>query len=92
MDQFGLVQSVDRLGQGVVITVSFACKGSLFCAPRDALHNSLRTVAARARAVYGVVFLANSSAIGCKKRLVAHPDPRYPSLARVMQSIPSVVS
>ena len=55
---------------------------------KDALHNSLPTVAARTRAVYGVVFHANSSAVGCKKkRLVAHPDPRSYSLARVMQSI-----
>jgi hypothetical protein len=52
----------------------------------------LRTVAARTRAVYGVVFLANSPAIGCKKRLLAHRNARYHSLARVMQSIPSVLS
>jgi hypothetical protein len=32
-------------------------------------------------------FLPIGQAIGCKKRLVAHPDPRYHSLARVMQSI-----
>jgi hypothetical protein len=35
----------------------------------DALHNSLRTMAARTRAVYGVVFLANSRAIGKKNAL-----------------------
>ena len=56
--------------------------------PRDGLHNSLRSVIARSRAVYCVVFLANSRAIGCKKRLVAHPDPHYHRLARVMQTIP----
>ena len=36
---------------------------------QDALHNSLRTVVARTRAVYGVVFLANSRAIGKKNAL-----------------------
>jgi hypothetical protein len=34
-----------------------------------------------------LLFLPIAQAIGCKKRLVAHPDPRYHSLARVMQSI-----
>ena len=58
-------------------------------ASRDGLHNSMRSVAARTRAVYGVAFLANSRAIRCKNRLVAHPDPHHHSLARVMQTIPS---
>ncbi|MFN7856494.1 MAG: hypothetical protein ACK5OA_07950, partial [Acidovorax sp.] len=44
---------------------------------------------ARARAVHGVAFLANSQAIGYKKRLVAYPDPHQRILARVMQSFPS---
>ena len=35
--------------------------------PRDGLHNSLRSVIARPRAVYCVAFFANSWAIGCKK-------------------------
>ena len=35
--------------------------------PRDVLHNSLRSVIARPRAVHCVAFLANSPAIGCKK-------------------------
>ena len=34
---------------------------------KDALHNSLRSVAARPRAIRCVAFLANSWAIGCKK-------------------------
>ena len=34
---------------------------------RDVLHNSLRSVIARPRAVHCVTFLANSPAIGCKK-------------------------
>jgi hypothetical protein len=36
---------------------------------KDVLHNSLRTVAARIRAVYGVVFLANSRAISKENAL-----------------------
>jgi hypothetical protein len=32
-------------------------------------------------------FSANRPSYWQEKRLVAHPDPRYPSLARVMQSI-----
>ena len=60
-------------------------------APREPLHNAVRTAAARNRAVYGVAFLANSLAIGCKKRLVAHPDPHKPSLARVVQGLPCSV-
>ena len=35
--------------------------------PRDVLHNSLRSVIARSRAVRCVAFFANSRAIGCKK-------------------------
>jgi hypothetical protein len=54
---------------------------------KDALHNSLRAVGARTRAVYCVVFLANMPSYWQEKRLVAHPDPRHHSLARVMQSI-----
>ena len=34
---------------------------------RDGLHNSLRSVIARRRAVRCVAFLANSRAIGCEK-------------------------
>jgi hypothetical protein len=57
---------------------------------KDALHHSLRTVAARSRAVYCVAFLANSPSYWREKRLVAHPDPHYHRLARVMQSIPNL--
>lgn len=57
---------------------------------RVALHHSLRSVATRTRAVYGVAFLANSGAIGCTKRLVSHPDPHHHILAGVMQGIPGV--
>ena len=35
--------------------------------PREVLHNSLRTVLARLRAIHFVAFLANSTAIGCEK-------------------------
>ena len=35
--------------------------------PRDVLHNSLRSVMARTRAIRCVAFLTNSTAIGCKK-------------------------
>ena len=40
----------------------------------DDLHNSLRSVIARSRAVHCVAFLANSAAIGCKKTPCA-PSP-----------------
>ena len=56
---------------------------------KEVLHNSLRTVLARLRAIHFVAFLANSTAIGKKRRLVAHPYPHYHRLARVMQDIPS---
>jgi hypothetical protein len=69
-----------------------ACK----CLPalgfEEPLHNSLRSARARARAVHGVAFLANSHAIGCKKRLVAYPDPHQRILARVLQSFPRSLS
>ena len=55
----------------------------------ESLHNSLRFELARARAVHGVAFLANSQTNGCKKRLVAYPDPHQRILERVMQSFPS---
>ena len=53
----------------------------------DDLHNSLRSVMARSRAVHCIAFLVNSAAIGKKRRLVPHPDPHYHRLARVMQVI-----
>ena len=45
--------------------------------PKDPLHNSLRSVISRTRAVCCVVFLANSRAIGCKKTpcIPSHPEP-----------------
>ena len=55
---------------------------------KDPLHNSLRSVVARARAVYGVAFLANSGAIGCKKAPCSPSRSAYHSSARVMQRIP----
>ncbi len=58
---------------------------------RDPLHNSLRSVVARARAVCGVVFLANSQAIGCKKTPCGPSRSAYHSSARVMQRVPSVM-
>ena len=42
---------------------------------RAALYNPVRPVIVRTRAVRRVAFIANSVAIGCKKRLAAHPDP-----------------
>ena len=56
----------------------------------DDLHNSLRSVMARSRAVHCIAFLVNSAAIGKKRRLVPHPDPHNHRLARVMQVIPSL--
>ena len=56
--------------------------------PRDPLHNSLRSVVARARAVCGVAFLANSGAIGCKKAPCSPSRSAYLSSARVMQRVP----
>ena len=47
---------------------------------RDGLHNSLRSVIARSRAVRCVAFLANSWAIGCTPRLAFHPEPWRASL------------
>ena len=44
------------------------------CCHRDPLHNSLRSVVSRTRAVCCVVFLADSLAIGKKKRLASHPE------------------
>jgi hypothetical protein len=55
---------------------------------KDPLHNSLRSVAARARAVHCVVFLANSPAIGCKKTPCGPSRSAYHSPARVMQRVP----
>ena len=47
----------------------------------DDLHNSLRSVIARSRAVHCVAFLANSAAIGCKKTPCApSPSALPPSL------------
>jgi hypothetical protein len=42
-------------------------------APKDALHNSLRTVAARSRAVYCVAFLANSPSYWLQKAPCSPP-------------------
>ena len=47
----------------------------LYAPLKEPLHNSLRSVISRARAVCFVVFLANSPAIGKKRHLAAHPDP-----------------
>ena len=42
---------------------------------REPLHGSQRSVVNQTRAVCCVVFLANSCAIGKKRRLAAHPKP-----------------
>ena len=56
---------VYRLSRGAR---SLARSSRMFKAsPRDVLHNSLRSVIARPRAVRCIAFFANSSAIGCKK-------------------------
>ena len=65
------------------MTFAQAGKGS-----REPLHNSLRSVVKRTRAARCVVFLTNSLAIGCKRRLVAHPEPTAtasPELCRESQ-------
>ena len=52
---------------------------------KDPLHNSLRSVMSRTRAVSCVVFLANSRAIGCKKTpcpaILLNPSFRHRHLA-----------
>ena len=55
--------------------------------PRDVLHNSLRSVIARPRAVHCVAFLANSRAIGRKKTPCGPSRSTLPPTARVMQVI-----
>ena len=54
---------------------------------KDPLHNSLRSVISRTRAVCCVVFLANSPAIGCKKTPCSPSRSDCHSLARVMQRV-----
>jgi hypothetical protein len=54
----------------------------------DPLHNSLRSVIKRTRAVCGVAFFANSPAIGCKRRLASPSRPACHSPAGVMQRVP----
>ena len=54
---------------------------------KDPLHNSLRSVIARARAVRCVVFLANSWAIDCKKTPCGPSRSAHHNLARVMQRV-----
>ena len=53
---------------------------------KDPLHNSLRPVITRARAVHFVVFLAKA-AIGCKKTPHGPSQSACHSLARVMQRV-----
>ena len=53
----------------------------------DALHNSRRSVIARARAVRCVTFFANSGAIGCKKTPCGPSRSARHSSARVMKSL-----
>ena len=55
---------------------------------KDPLHNSLRPVISRTRAVCCVVFLANSGAIGCKKTPCSPSRSGCHRLARVMQRVP----
>ena len=57
--------------------------------PRDPLHNSLRPVISRTRAVCCVVFLVNSGAIDCKKTPCSPSRSGCHRLARVMQRVPS---
>ena len=54
---------------------------------KEPLHNSLRSVISRTRAVCFVVFLANSRAVGCKKTPCRPSRTDYHSLARVMQRL-----
>ena len=59
---------------------------------RDGLHNSLRSVIARPRAVRCVAFLANSPAIGKKSNAADRATPRYHRPQGVMQAIPNRLS
>ena len=54
---------------------------------KDSLHNSLRPVINRTRAVCCVVFLANSGAIGRKKTPCSPSRSGCHRLARVMQRV-----
>ena len=68
-------------------------RGALTCrqmrrVPRDPLHNPLRPVIVRTRAVHCVVFLSNSWAIGCKKTPCGPSRSARHRRARVMQRIP----
>ena len=54
---------------------------------KDPLHNSLRSVVSRTRAVCCVVFLDNIRAIGCKKTPCSPSRSDRHILARVMQRV-----
>ncbi len=70
------------------VSVRFADPADNACPTvKDPLHNSLRSVVARARAVCGVAFFANSGAIGCKKAPCSPSRSTYHSSARVMQRV-----
>ncbi len=58
---------------------------------KDALHNSLRSVVSRTRAVCCVAFFANSHAIDCKKAPCSPSRADRHSLARVMQRLLNIV-
>lgn len=68
--------------------VVFVQRSAVMRIPGDVQHNSLRPVAARARATRCVAFLANSPLLAAKRRLAAHPDPHSHILARFMLDIP----
>ncbi len=50
------------------------------------MHHGLRAALARARGAHRIAFVAHGVPVGCKKRLVAHPDEGKRFLARVVQA------
>jgi hypothetical protein len=50
------------------------------------VHHGLRAALARARGAHRIAFVAHGVPVGCKKRLVAHPDEGKRFLARVVQA------
>ena len=56
-----------------------------FISLKEPLHNSLRSVISRSRAVCCVVFLGKAQAIACKKTPCSPSRSDVHSLARVMQ-------
>lgn len=54
------------------------------------MHHGLRAALARAGGAHRIAFVAHGVPVGCKKRLVAHPDEGKRFLARVVQAYPAL--